>query len=244
MIADHRAIMGQQKVQTIVDASRHLQADLLRRSLVALRPERLLVHENEYAQFRLDRKNMYRLLIRRSGPGYDEACRVLPQDRKNRRFRRHITQELRNSWASKLAHVRDIKQLDKVILRLNFPDLKHNRKRWERQRPIWDLFIIRGNDVIKALGGIEPQDTLPPVNGHGSMIWSLRDSYYDGWDPQMLGSRWLLEEHMFYYEINFLKTECVPLIPGLKDWLVIVARFRWKLIGLWDMYGMRRSQYS
>ena len=115
----------------------------------------------------------------------DTESPALPPNRKKRHIRRHITQKLRNIWASKLAHVRDIKHLDEVTLRFNFPDLQHNRRRWERKRLYCDLLVIKGNDMIKALRGIEPKDTLPPVNAHGSMIWSLRDSYYDGWDRQM-----------------------------------------------------------
>lgn len=96
---------------------------------------------------------------------------------------RHVLYTLRNLWASKLAYIRAIESLDQVIINFNFPSPQLYRKYLIHLGCLCDTWVIRGNDISKALRAIQPMEESFPRSAQGT-IRHTQDSFYDGWDPE------------------------------------------------------------
>lgn len=110
----------------------------------------------------------------------------MPTPARAHTLRRQILHTLRNIWASKLAYIRGLTDLEYLIISFDFPDVAEDRRAWLSRGIFCNGLMIRGRHVAEALKNIAPIRTLPQLSNGGVIGYDNLDGYYTGWNREIM----------------------------------------------------------
>lgn len=100
---------------------------------------------------------------------------------------KYLLHALRNTWASKLAYVREIAEQGRIsncMVYFKLPDSERHRKLWEDGGYSCDLLSVGGLSIPDFFRGIAPTDHLPRLNRRG-IYDTFQDEIDSDWSSSM-----------------------------------------------------------